>query len=66
MSHERIIATVLFIADRSNCIDGGAIAFKRAFRRSEGEAMLMGVNQYRHVCFHDSFQFHFFNKKFYT
>ena len=35
MSHERIIATVLYISDRSDSLEGGSIAFKRAYTLSE-------------------------------
>ncbi len=55
MSHERIVATVLYISSRSDSLEGGSIAFKRAMHMAEGAFTFCNVDQMRHRRFDEIF-----------
>jgi len=53
MSHENIVATCLFIADRDSRLDGGELEFKRAFWNFEAVDLRFSVPQVRHMAVDD-------------
>ncbi|GMH42700.1 hypothetical protein BSKO_10619 [Bryopsis sp. KO-2023] len=48
MSHENIVSTALYIIERSDCIQGGDLLFKRAFLNHECGEVFYGIPQDRH------------------
>lgn len=47
MSHEEIVLTALYIADRDDLVVGGDLLFQRAFLKDEANRIFSGVNQFR-------------------
>ena len=53
MSHEEIVLTVLYIADRDEDFSGADLLFKRAFLRREAQYLFSCVPQCRHPAVSD-------------
>ena len=53
MSHEHIIAACVYILDRDDALQGGALSFKRAYTVEEAGRLFWNIDQCRPVPVHD-------------
>eukprot|EP00501_MAST-03F_sp_TOSAG23-6_P002410 GSMAST32.ASY1.ANO1.2519.1 assembled CDS len=53
MSHEEIVATVIWVAERDDDLEGGDLLFKRAFLKNEAEFIFSTVASDRHSVLND-------------